>query len=75
MPPGSADLGALPHLGEAILNHISGHPAGVAGIYNRAVYTAEKREALNRWALVVSDRTSGEARAGGIVIELPERAS
>ena len=69
------DLGALPHVIEAILNHVSGHRAGVAGIYNRATYSAEKREALNRWALAVSDRTSGEARAGGVVIELPERAS
>jgi integrase len=44
------DLGTLPHVVEAILNHISGHKAGVAGIYNRAVYSAEKREALSRWA-------------------------
>jgi integrase len=47
------DLGALPHVVEAILNHISGHRAGVAGIYNRAVYSSEKREALNRWATFV----------------------
>ena len=41
------DQGALPHVVEAILNHISGHRAGVAGIYNRAVLATE-REALNR---------------------------
>jgi integrase len=69
------DLGELPHVVEAILNHISGHRAGVAGIYNRAIYSTEKREALNRWALAVSDRTSGAARASGVVIELPKRAS
>jgi hypothetical protein len=39
-----------PHIIEAVLNHISGHKAGVAGIYNRAVYAAEKRAALQRWA-------------------------
>jgi integrase len=44
------ELGTLPHVIEAILNHISGHKAGVAGIYNRATYAKEKREALNRWA-------------------------
>lgn len=44
------ELGILPHVVEAILNHISGHKAGVAGIYNRATYAKEKREALNRWA-------------------------
>jgi integrase len=43
-------LGVQPHVVEAILNHISGHKAGVAGIYNRATYTTEKREALEQWA-------------------------
>ena len=44
------DLGVLPHVVEAILNHISGHRAGVAGIYNRAIYAPEKRAALQEWA-------------------------
>ncbi|MFZ2106266.1 MAG: tyrosine-type recombinase/integrase, partial [Roseiarcus sp.] len=48
------DLGVLPHVVEAILNHISGHRAGVAGIYNRAVYVVEKREALDRWGAFVA---------------------
>lgn len=43
-------LGVLPHIIEAILNHVSGHRAGVAGIYNRARYEAEMRQALERWA-------------------------
>jgi len=43
------ELGTLPHVVEAILNHISGHKAGVAGIYNRATYAKEKRSALNAW--------------------------
>ena len=45
-----ADLGVQPHVIEAILNHISGHKAGVAGIYNRSTYAAEKRAALDLWA-------------------------
>ena len=45
-----AELGVLPHIVEAILNHVSGHRAGVAGIYNRAKYEVEMREALERWA-------------------------
>jgi integrase len=45
-----ADLGVLPHVVEAVLNHVSGHKAGVAGVYNRASYAAEKRAALNLWA-------------------------
>jgi len=43
-------LGVLPHIVEAILNHVSGHRAGVAGVYNRARYEGEMREALERWA-------------------------
>ena len=42
-----ADLGVQPHVIEAVLNHISGHRSGVAGIYNRATYAAEKRAALD----------------------------
>src|SRR5262245_49040529 len=45
-----AELGVLPHIIEAILNHVSGHKAGVAGIYNRARYQDEMRGALQRWA-------------------------
>jgi integrase len=44
------DLGIQPHIIEAILNHVSGHKAGVAGIYNRASYLREKRAALDLWA-------------------------
>jgi integrase len=45
-----AELGVQPHIVEAVLNHVSGHKGGVAGIYNRATYDKEKREALNLWA-------------------------
>jgi hypothetical protein len=42
-----AELGIAPHIVEAVLNHVSGHKAGVAGIYNRATYEREKRQALD----------------------------
>jgi integrase len=45
-----ADIGVQPHIIEAVLNHVSGHKAGPAGIYNRSTYAKEKREALNLWA-------------------------
>jgi hypothetical protein len=45
-----AELGVQPHIIEAVLNHVSGHKGGVAGIYNRAKYAGEMREALQRWA-------------------------
>ena len=45
-----AELRVPPHFIEAVLNHLSGHKAGVAGVYNRARYSDEMREALQRWA-------------------------
>ncbi len=45
-----ADLGVVPHVVEAVLNHVSGSKAGVAGIYNRANYREEKRAAMALWA-------------------------
>jgi integrase len=47
---GMADIGIQPHIIEAILNHVSGHKGGVAGVYNRSSYAKEKAEALTRWA-------------------------
>lgn len=44
------ELGATPHAIEAILNHVSGHRAGVAGRYNKALYAREKAAALAHWA-------------------------
>jgi integrase len=49
-----AERGVQPHVIEAVLNHVSGHKAGVAGVYNRAIYTAEKAAALSMWANYVS---------------------
>ena len=46
---GMADIGIPPHIIEQILNHQSGHKGGVAGIYNRSSYAAEKAAALVRW--------------------------
>ncbi len=47
---GMAEIGVQPHVIEATLNHVSGHKAGVAGIYNRSTYDREKRIALDMWA-------------------------
>lgn len=54
-------LGVFPHVVEAILNHISGHRAGVAGVYNRARYANEMREALVRWAQYLANFPLQEA--------------
>jgi integrase len=47
---GMAEIGIEPHIIEAVLNHISGHKGGIAGVYNRARYTEQMRIALQRWA-------------------------
>lgn len=47
---GMAGMGIMPHIIEAVLNHISGFRSGVAGVYNRNTYDAEKRRALDQWA-------------------------
>jgi integrase len=43
------EIGILPHVVEAVLNHASGAKAGIAGVYNRASYEADKATALLRW--------------------------
>jgi len=55
-----ADIGVLPHIIEACLNHVSGHKAGVAGTYNRSTYEKEKRHALNLWAEYLASIVAGE---------------
>jgi integrase len=57
-----ADLDIAPHVIEAVLNHVSGHKAGVAGIYNRSTLEPQKRHALIAWnarlLTIVAGRTA-----------------
>ena len=48
------ELGVQPHVVEKSVNHISGHLAGVAGVYNKAELLPERREALERWRRFVA---------------------
>jgi hypothetical protein len=43
-----------------VVNHSSGAKRGVAGTYNRALYAAEKKAALERWADHLSSIVSDE---------------
>jgi integrase len=52
-------LGVLPHVVEAILNHVGGAKGGVAGVYNKALYLRERAEALNQWADHVASIVQG----------------
>jgi integrase len=55
---GLGNLRVPPHVIEQILNHRSGHKAGIGGTYNRSAYPEEVREALARWDDHVAGITS-----------------
>lgn len=59
---GMHNLGVEPHIVEAILNHTSGHKAGVAGRYNYARYPNQMKQALALWSDHVASITSGSGR-------------
>jgi hypothetical protein len=63
-----ADLGVLPHVIEAVLNHISGHKSGIAGVYNKSKYLPQMKSALAVWADRVAAITSGAERT---VLQFP----
>jgi integrase len=62
-----AELGVMPHVSEAILNHSSGIISGVAAIYNRHTYQPERKHALMMWAheieRIAADKPEGNATA------------
>jgi integrase len=62
-----AEIGIEPHVIEAAINHVSGHRAGVAGIYNRATYREQKRVALQAWADWLESLVEGRAPASNVV--------
>jgi hypothetical protein len=49
-----ARLGVPPHVADKILNHQSGTISGVAAVYQRHEFLAERKEALNRWSAHVT---------------------
>jgi integrase len=56
---GMARYQVAPHVVEKLLNHVSGVLGGVAGVYNRFGYDAEKRHALETWAAHVDSVVAG----------------
>jgi integrase len=54
-----ARLGVAPHVADKILNHQSGTISGVAAVYQRHDFLAERREALERWGAHVSELIGG----------------
>jgi integrase len=62
---GMARLGIAPHIADKILNHQSGTLSGLAAVYQRHDFLAERRAALDEWGAHV-DRIlrSQEGQAG-----------
>jgi integrase len=46
---GMARLGIAPHVADKVLNHQSGTISGVAAVYQRHEFLAERKDALERW--------------------------
>jgi hypothetical protein len=42
-----AEIGIAPHVADRVLNHQSGTISGVAAVYNRFQYLAERKSALH----------------------------
>lgn len=60
---GMAELGIAPHIIEAVVNHLSGHKSGIAGVYNKANYAGERREALERWGAHITALVAAKSNA------------
>ncbi len=45
-----ADLGFAPHVCDRLLNHVTSTIQGVAAVYQRAEFLAERKAALEAWA-------------------------
>ncbi len=69
---GMANLGVQPHVIETILNHVSGHKSGIAGIYNRSSYQREVKAAMALWSEHVRTLVEGGERK---VLVLPVAAT
>lgn len=65
---GMNNVGVMPHIVEACVNHVSGTKGGVAGVYNHAAYLDEKRAAWERWASHIASLVEGRLRSNIIVL-------
>jgi integrase len=61
-------LGVRIEVTEAVLNHISGSRGGIAGVYQRHDWAAEKRAALDGWAIHVVSVVQGRTADNNVVM-------
>jgi len=69
---GMARLGIAPHVADKVLNHQSGTIAGVAAVYQRHEFHAERKEALERWGAHVAQIITEAAKVGRIARKSPQ---
>src|SRR4249919_1260998 len=60
---GMARLGVPPHVADKILKDQAGTISGVAAVYQRHDFLAERKEALDRWGRHVGEIVQAEVRA------------
>jgi integrase len=60
-------LGIRLEVTEAVLNHISGSRGGIAGVYQRHDWAAEKRAALDAWAAHVFTAAQRQTKSPNVV--------
>ena len=68
-----AGMGFAPHIADKLLNHVSGAIRGVAAVYQRNEFLAERKSALDAWATHVMSAAEKRVASSNIVA-LPARA-
>lgn len=62
-----AGLGVAPHVADRLLNHVTGAIQGVAAVYQRHAFAAERAAALETWAGFVLVHAEGRASADNVI--------
>ncbi len=62
-----AGMGFAPHVCDRLLNHLTGAIQGVAAVYQRAEFLAERKAALEAWAAFVLVAAEMRAPKGNVV--------
>src|SRR5499427_11119473 len=67
---GMARLGIAPHVADKILNHQAGTISGVAAIYQRHDFLAERRAALDQWGAHVGRVLTEMSQERGVALRI-----
>jgi integrase len=62
-----AGMGFAPHVCDRLLNHVTGSIQGVAAVYQRHEFLAERKAALDAWAAYVVEAAEGKTAPTNVV--------